>query len=506
MTLPRGKCHFFNFFIMKRFLVSLSLCSLLFYNFPVKTIPRAIAASPGSVVVNELAWMGSADSSSDEWIELYNTTANDIDLAGWTIEDDGSTTYAITSGVIAAHSYFLIEDAQEATSVEADIVIPMSLGNTGDSLVLMDETQTVIDTVNESAGPWYAGDNTTKATMERKDPGTSSEEPTNWDNATTGNGATGQSGSTIMGTPKSQNSVYTGSAQEAGILIADIAAPLEGETFTLSINATDVNDITAYGFDILYDATMLQYVDVEEGSFLHENQTVPTSFHYGLENNTPGKIVIGNTRLDVPQTGVSGSGTLCTLTFEAVQAGTTTVLFDSPSFVKDTAGDVPLSLDAYTLTIDPQSIDPVENLVITEGANRYELALSWTPPSTGADSYLVMRKNESGILEEIAQTTQTTIVDSDNLIPHIMYEYHVIALQGTLQSTPIVGQAADTRGLTGDNNRSDRVDGRDLDNLAQHYTLTHNDTAFDPLIDTTYDGLIDGNDLIDIGANWALTY
>lgn len=491
---------------MKRFLVSLSLCSLLFYNFPVKNIPRAIAASPGSVVINELAWMGSADSSTDEWIELYNTTANDIDLAGWTIEDDGSTTYTITSGTIAAHGYFLIEDAEEATSVEADIVIPMSLSNTGDSLILMDETQAVIDTVNESAGPWYAGDNTTKATMERKDPGTSGEEPANWANATTGNGATGQSGSVINGTPQSQNSVYTGSAQGAGIYIADTTTPLEGDTFTLSINATDVTDITGYGFDILYDATMLQYVDVEEGSFLSENQTVTTSFQYGLENNTPGKIVIGNTRLDVPQTGVSGSGILCTLTFEALQAGTTTVLFDAPSFVKDTTGDASLSLDAYTLTIDPHSIDPVENLVITPATNRYALELTWNAPATGADSYRIMRKNESGIIEEIAQTTQTTITDENNLIPHIMYEYQVIALQGTLQSTPVSGLAADTRGITGDNNRSDRVDGRDLDNLAQHYTLTHNDTAFDPLIDTTYDGLIDGNDLIDIGANWALTY
>lgn len=491
---------------MKRFFVSLSLFSLIFYSLPVANFPVAIAASPGSVVINEIAWMGSADSTSDEWIELYNTTATDIDLTGWTIEDDGSTTYTITSGIIAAHSYFLIEDAQEATSVEADIVIPMSLGNTGDSLVLMDETQTVIDAVNESAGPWYAGDNTTKATMERKDPGTSSEEPTNWDNATTGNGATGQSGSAINGTPKSQNSVYTGSAQEAGIFIVDTAAPLEGETFTLSINATDVNDITAYGFDILYDATMLSYVDVEEGSFLSENETVETSFQYGLENDTPGKIVIGNTRLNVPQTGISGSGTLCTLTFEALQAGSTALVFDSSSFVKDTSGDISMTLDSSVVTIDAQNVDPIENLVITEGSNRYELELSWTPPSTGADSYKIMRKNESGIFEEIAETTQITTIDANALIPNIMYEYQVIALQGDTQSTPIAGQATDTRGLTGDNDRSDRVDGRDLDNLAQHYTLTHNDTAFDPLIDTTYDGIIDGNDLIDIGANWAITY
>ena len=183
-----------------------------------------------------------------------------------TIEDDGSTTYTITSGTIAAHGYFLIEDVEEATSIEADIVIPISLSNTGDSLVLMDASQTTIDTVNSSADPWYAGDNTTKATMERIDPNSPSQEPTNWADATAGNGSTARSGSIINGTPKSQNSVYGGSAQETGIYIADVPAPLEGETFTITINATDVADITSYGFDILYDATMLNYINVEEGA------------------------------------------------------------------------------------------------------------------------------------------------------------------------------------------------------------------------------------------------
>ena len=94
---------------MKRFFVSLSLFSLIFYSIPVANFPVAHAASPGSVVINEIAWMGSLDSTSDEWIELYNTTSSDIDLTGWTIDDDGSSTYSITSGVLPANGYFLIE-------------------------------------------------------------------------------------------------------------------------------------------------------------------------------------------------------------------------------------------------------------------------------------------------------------------------------------------------------------------------------------------------------------
>ena len=64
----------------------------------------------------------------------------------------------------------------------------------------------------------------------------------------------------------------------------------------------------------------------------------------------------------------------------------------------------------------------------------------------------------------------------------------------------------DARGLKGDNNRSDRLDGRDLERLAQHYTEDSTSQNFDALIDTTYDGQIDGSDLIDIGFNFGKTY
>lgn len=492
---------------MKRFFVSLSLFSLLFYSIPVTNMPVVKAASPGSVVINEIAWMGSADSTSDEWIELYNTTLSPIDLTGWTIDDDGSSIYAITSGTIPANGYFLIEDSEISTSTMADIVIPISLGNTGDSLSLLDEVAQVIDTVNASSGSWYSGDNTTKATMERIDPATSSEDPTNWANATSGNGSTGRLGSTILGTPGSQNSVFAGSVTQAEVAFETLTAnPIEGDTFTIAINATDMTNITSYGFDILYDATMLTYVLSAEGAFLSESSAVATSFNEGLENDNPGKIVIGNARLDVPQTGANGSGILCELTFIALQSDSTTLVFDTPSYIRDTIGDLAISLNSEIVTIDAQNVDPVTNLSLTEGANRYELDLNWNTPITGADLYKIMRRDVYGNFIEIGNTAQTSFTDSQNIIPTHTYEYQVITVKGALESTPVSGQLADSRGIKGDNTRSDRVDGRDLDNLAQNYTLALGDVNFDPLIDTTYDGIIDGSDLIDIGANWALTY
>ena len=84
----------------------------------------ARAESGGNVVINEIAWMGMAASTSDEWLELYNPANQEVNLAGWYIEDDdGAQIYTISSGIMGAYSYFLIEDAEETTSVFADSVV-----------------------------------------------------------------------------------------------------------------------------------------------------------------------------------------------------------------------------------------------------------------------------------------------------------------------------------------------------------------------------------------------
>ncbi|MFC1810510.1 cohesin domain-containing protein, partial [Patescibacteria group bacterium] len=435
--------------------------------------------------------------------------SGDIDLTNWIIDDDnGSAIYTITSGTIPANGYFLIEDVEQATSVAADAILAISLGNTGDSLVLKDETIQTIDTVNSTGGAWFAGDNTNKLTMERIDPSADGDNAANWANNIADSGATGQLGSVINGTPGSQNSVFSGGAPSGTeILIEDLTInPLEGDSFTLTVSVANVTDLLSYGFDITYDPLILAYTSATEETFLNEGGAVSTAFNEGLENGTQGKVVIGGSRLTVPPTGISGSGDLFTLSFDALSSGSTTLAFDPNSFMSDTNGDITATFDDDAITVDPQTVDPIQNLAITEGTNRYELDLNWTAPASGADSYKILKRDTTGAFAEIANIAATSYTDSDNLIPNHTYEYQVITVKGALDSIPTSGQSPDTRGVKGDNNRSDRVDGRDLNNLATHYTLALGDPNFDALIDTTYDGQIDGSDLIDIGANWAITY
>ena len=92
------------------------------------------------------------------------------------------------------------------------------------------------------------------------------------------------------------------------------------------------------------------------------------------------------------------------------------------------------------------------------------------------------------------------------IIPGIIYTYQIKAVKSGIQSQAVEKTGTETRGLKGDNNRSARIDGRDIENLAKHYGAKTIDAGFDALSDTTFDGVIDGSDLIDIGANFALTY
>ena len=161
------------------------------------------------VVINEVAWPGSAANSSDEWIELYNTTGSAISLTGWRILDDNGAQIYNLSGTIAANGYFLIERTATSTSVAGDLVIAgISLANTGDTLELQNASAARVDIVNSTGGAWYAGTTTGYYAMERRTAGGGGSTAANWanNNGVTRNG-TNSGGGAINGTPRAKNSV-----------------------------------------------------------------------------------------------------------------------------------------------------------------------------------------------------------------------------------------------------------------------------------------------------------
>ncbi len=177
-------------------------------------------AQTAGILINEVAWMGTAESANNEWLELKNTGEAEVDLAGWILRATDGSPVINLAGKISAGGYFLLERTDDNTlpAVMADQIYVGSLSNSGEILELLDASGAVVDRIDGSGGPpageagWPAGDNATKATMERKADGT-------W-----------QTSAAPGGTPKAANS--------AGLVI-------EEEVATTTASSTNTNQASA---------------------------------------------------------------------------------------------------------------------------------------------------------------------------------------------------------------------------------------------------------------------
>ena len=112
-------------------------------------LSQAAAADPptaGEVVINEYV----ARSSITEWVELYNTTANDLDISGHYIDDipsgGGAPKLIPNNTIIPAGGYYVME-------------FTGFLNNGGDDVRFLDPSQAVLDSTSYSSSTdeysWY---------------------------------------------------------------------------------------------------------------------------------------------------------------------------------------------------------------------------------------------------------------------------------------------------------------------------------------------------------------
>ena len=100
-----------------------------------------------------------------------------------------------------------------------------------------------------------------------------------------------------------------------------------GNTFTLDIRAEKVIDFAGWQFDIAFDPAVLEAIEVNEGDFLKEGGGT-TFFQKGTIDNATGKITkLSSARLN--EDGVSGTGTLLSVTFTAKAGGETRLTLDN---------------------------------------------------------------------------------------------------------------------------------------------------------------------------------
>ncbi len=168
-----------------------------------------VLAHQYSVKFSEIAWMGTNASSSDEWLELYNSSSETVSLEGWGIyESGGEVLVEDLHGEIGGGSFYLVERTNNDTVSDISASQEPSgwggggLANDGEDLVIKDNEGNIVDRVDASEG-WFAGSNTTKTSMERVD--YSSAESSAWQESS---GTVGKDaeGNPIYGTPGKANS------------------------------------------------------------------------------------------------------------------------------------------------------------------------------------------------------------------------------------------------------------------------------------------------------------
>lgn len=173
---------------------------------------------PGSIIINEVAWMGTLASSDDEWMELYNPGSSSVDLRNWRlVADDGSPDIVISNippnrnTVIPARGYLLLERGYDnvVKDVDADQIYFGELDDSNEILRLRAPDGTIVDTANSDGGAWPAGTVSPNGSMERM--GVITDAPLAW--VTNVNAAswthTDASGQLIHGTPGGANWGYT---------------------------------------------------------------------------------------------------------------------------------------------------------------------------------------------------------------------------------------------------------------------------------------------------------
>lgn len=124
-----------------------------------------------TLLINEVAWAGTAASVNDEWIELHNPGTTPINLNGWTLKAlDGTPNISLSAFMLQPGDYYLLERTDETTvsDITSNQIFTGDIGNSGETLQLIDPLGLIVDTANSNGGNWPAGSSSTFGTMERR--------------------------------------------------------------------------------------------------------------------------------------------------------------------------------------------------------------------------------------------------------------------------------------------------------------------------------------------------
>ena len=230
----------------------------------------------GDLIINEIMQNPSAVNDSDgEYFEIFNTTANPIDVNGFTISDADGESHIVSSAtplIVAAGGYFVF-GINANTNTNGGVPVDyqysgFNLGNGSDEVIIADNFGLVLDEVaydNGATFPDPAG-----ASMElipgTPNPVVANDSGSNWQVSTSVFGAGD------LGTPGAANSSGTNPPAVTAITINDGAANPASRSQITSVTVE---------FDTILDASTLQnafeITNVDTGTQITNLTITPTN-------------------------------------------------------------------------------------------------------------------------------------------------------------------------------------------------------------------------------------
>ncbi|MDE0688466.1 MAG: cohesin domain-containing protein [Candidatus Poribacteria bacterium] len=125
-----------------------------------------------------------------------------------------------------------------------------------------------------------------------------------------------------------------------------------GDTFTLDLRAEDIYDLAGWQFDIAFDPTVLEAIEVNEGDFL-KTKGDTTFFQKGKIDNRDGKIT-GLSSALLSGGGVTGTGTLLSVNFSAKAGGETQLKLQNVQFGSSTGSLISAGPREVTIVVEGQ--------------------------------------------------------------------------------------------------------------------------------------------------------
>jgi hypothetical protein len=169
-------------------------------------------------------------------------------------------------------------------------------------------------------------------------------------------------------------------AQEAKVRLEVPATDLTAGRgqFPVDVIVDDVANLGAFQFTLSYDAALLQFVDVHEGAFLGSSGRIVDCLDPRVE---PGSVVFVCVTLGPNPPGSDGSGTLATVTLNALGTGTTPLQLGGLTLAQPDAQRIAAGSEDAVITLAAGAVHAVSAPAATQTA-----APPVTAPTTPAET------------------------------------------------------------------------------------------------------------------------